>query len=118
MIEFPETIENEEQLEELLSRPTAEVVELFKTLEGDIIFLGIAGKIGPSISRMARRACDAAGVSKRLIGVPRFSNKQEKSLIESLSHRNNRRRFTGSGVCGEASKSKKCSFPGRDEIRL
>lgn len=84
MIEFPETIENEEQLEELLSRPTADVVELFKTLEGDIIFLGIAGKIGPSIARMAKRACDAAGVSKRLIGVSRFSNKQEKSLIENF----------------------------------
>ena len=84
MIEFPETIENEEQLEELLSRPTADVVKLFKSLEGDIIFLGIAGKIGPSIARMAHRACDAAGVSKRLIGVSRFSNKQEKSLIESF----------------------------------
>ena len=84
MIGFPETIENEQQLEELLSRPTAEVVELFKTLEGDIIFLGIAGKIGPSIASMAKRACDEAGVSKRLIGVSRFSNKQEKSLIESF----------------------------------
>jgi len=84
MIGFPETIENEEQLEELLSRPTDEVIELFKALEGDIIFLGIAGKIGPSIARMAKRACEAAGVSKRLIGVSRFSNKQEKSLIESF----------------------------------
>ncbi len=83
MIGFPEIIENEQQLEELLSRPTAEVVQLFKTLEGDIIFLGIAGKIGPSLARMAKRACDEAGVSKRLIGVSRFSNKQEKSLIES-----------------------------------
>jgi hypothetical protein len=81
---FLETIENEGQLEELLSRPTAEVVDLFKTLEGDIIFLGIAGKIGPSIAHMAKRACDEAGVSKRLIGVSRFSNKQEKSLIESF----------------------------------
>jgi len=84
MEEFPEFLVNEQQLEELLSRPTAEVVDLFKTLEGDIIFLGIAGKIGPSIARMAKRACDEAGVSKRLIGVSRFSNKQEKSLIESF----------------------------------
>jgi len=83
MIGFPETIENEKQLEELLSRPTADVVELFKTLEGDIIFLGIAGKIGPSIARMAKRACYEASVSKRLIGVSRFSDKQEKCLIES-----------------------------------
>lgn len=82
MIEFPETIVNEKQLEELLSRPTPEVVDLFKTLEGDIIFLGIAGKIGPSIARMAMRACKEAGVSKRIIGVSRFSNEQERNQIE------------------------------------
>jgi len=81
-IEFPETIVNEKQLEELLSRPTPEVVDLFKTLEGDIIFLGIAGKIGPSIARMAMRASKEAGVSKRIIGVSRFSNEQERSQIE------------------------------------
>jgi nucleoside-diphosphate-sugar epimerase len=84
MVKFPETIENEQQLEELLSRPASEVVDLFKTLDGDIIFLGIAGKIGPSIARMAKRACDEAGVSKRIIGVSRFSNEQEKSRIESF----------------------------------
>lgn len=84
MMQFPEIIENEQQLEELLSRPTPEVVELFKTIEGDIIFLGIAGKIGPSIARMAKRACDEAGVLKRIIGVSRFSNEQEKKHIESF----------------------------------
>ena len=83
MLNYPETIENEQQLEELLSRPTTEVVDLFKTLEGDIIFLGIAGKIGPSIARMARRATDEAGISRRIIGVSRFSNQQEQKDIES-----------------------------------
>ena len=84
MTKYPKAIENEQQLEELLSRPTAEVVELFRTLEGDLIFLGIAGKIGPSIARMAKRACDEAGVSKRIIGVSRFSNEQEQKQIESF----------------------------------
>jgi nucleoside-diphosphate-sugar epimerase len=84
MDEFPKTIDNETQLEELLSRPSAEVVDLFKTLKGDIIFLGIAGKIGPSIARMAKRACDEAGGSKRVIGVSRFSNEQEQKHIESF----------------------------------
>lgn len=83
-MQFPEIIENEQQLDELLSRPTPKVVELFKTLEGDIIFLGIAGKIGPSIARMAKRACDEAGNFKRIIGVSRFSNEQEKKHIESF----------------------------------
>lgn len=77
-------IKNEEQLEEYLSRPTPETVEVFRNLDGDIIFLGIAGKIGPSLARMAKRACDEAGVKKRIIGVSRFSNLEEKELIESF----------------------------------
>jgi nucleoside-diphosphate-sugar epimerase len=84
MVIFPEKIENEQQLEELLSSPTKEVVELFKTLDGDILFLGIAGKIGPSIAQMAKRAIDQAGVSRRVIGVSRFSNEKEKKHIESF----------------------------------
>ena len=84
MIKYPEIIENEQQLEELLSRPSSEVVDLFKTIEGDLIFLGIAGKIGPSIARMAKRACEAAGVSKSIIGVSRFSNEQEQKRMESF----------------------------------
>lgn len=81
---YPETIADESQLEELLSRPSAEVVELLKTIEGDILFLGIAGKIGPSLARMAKRACEEAGVSKRLIGVSRFSKEKEQQEIEGF----------------------------------
>jgi nucleoside-diphosphate-sugar epimerase len=84
MIKFPDKIENQQQLEELLSRPRKEVIDLFKTLDGDIIFLGIAGKIGPSIALMAKRACDEVGVSKRIIGVSRFSNEKEMKHIESF----------------------------------
>lgn len=84
MIDYPEKISNDEQLEELLSRPSAEAVELFKKLDGDIIFLGIAGKIGPSLANMAKRACDEAGVKKRLIGVSRFRSEEEKKQVESF----------------------------------
>lgn len=84
MIEFPEVIENEEQLEELLSRPSQKAIEMFSRLDGDIIFLGIAGKIGPSLAHMAKRACDKAGVKKRIIGVSRFRDMEEKALIESF----------------------------------
>jgi len=83
MNDFPEKITSEEQLEELLSRPSSEAVELFKKLDGDLIFLGIAGKIGPSLAHMAKRACDEAGVKKRIIGVSRFRNETERRQIES-----------------------------------
>jgi nucleoside-diphosphate-sugar epimerase len=84
MNDFSEKIMNEEQLEELLSRPSAEAVELFGKLNGDLIFLGIAGKIGPSLAHMAKRACDEAGVKKRIIGVSRFRDEAEKKQIESF----------------------------------
>jgi nucleoside-diphosphate-sugar epimerase len=66
-------IESEEQLEDLLSEPTAEVVETLGRLEGDIVVLGVGGKMGPTLARMAKRASDAAGVRRRVIGVSRFS---------------------------------------------
>lgn len=84
MNDYPEKILNEEQLEELLSRPSAETIALFKKLEGDIIFLGIAGKIGPSLANMAKRACEKAGINRRIIGVSRFRSEEEKKHIESL----------------------------------
>jgi nucleoside-diphosphate-sugar epimerase len=84
MLNMLSKILNEEQLEDNLSRPMPETAEVFRNLDGDIIFLGIAGKIGPSLARMAKRSCDEAGVKKRIIGVSRFSNIEEKELIESF----------------------------------
>ncbi|GAA4302281.1 NAD-dependent epimerase/dehydratase family protein [Aestuariibaculum suncheonense] len=84
MNDYPNRILDDKQLEELLSRPAEETVEMFKRLEGDIMFLGIAGKIGPSLANMAKRACDEAGIKKRIIGVSRFSCDEEKKHIEEL----------------------------------
>lgn len=68
------TIETEEQLDAHLSEPTPEVVETMRRLNGDIVILGVAGKMGPSLARMARRASDSAGVRRRIFGVARFSS--------------------------------------------
>jgi nucleoside-diphosphate-sugar epimerase len=66
-------IETVEQLEDLLSRPGEKDVAAMRALEGDLLILGVGGKMGPSLARRARRAIDLAGVSKRVIGVARFS---------------------------------------------
>lgn len=84
MGEYPDIIKGELELEELLSRPSADTIKLFNELDGDVIFLGIAGKIGPSLASMARRACDESGISKRIIGVSRFRDLEEKQKIESF----------------------------------
>jgi nucleoside-diphosphate-sugar epimerase len=61
-------------LEDRLSAPTDEVIETLAHVDGDILVLGVAGKMGPSLARMARRASDAAGVRRRVIGVARFTD--------------------------------------------
>ncbi len=78
----PPFVDTEEQLEDLLSEPTAEVIDTLGRLPGDIVLLGVAGKMGPSLARMAKRASDAAGVRRRVIGVSRFSSGQQE-LLES-----------------------------------
>jgi dTDP-4-dehydrorhamnose reductase len=80
---IPSRVENVEQLEELLSRPTPEVVECMRRLEGDLIVLGVGGKIGPSLARMARRASDQAGVRRRVIGVARFTSPELPNQLQA-----------------------------------
>ncbi len=82
MIKYPEKISDESQLEELLSRPSREAVELFSTIDGDILILGIAGKIGPGLARMIQRACKEAGVEKKIIGVSQFRDPEARRQIE------------------------------------
>jgi nucleoside-diphosphate-sugar epimerase len=74
------TIRTEDELEKLLSEPTPGVIETMRRLAGDVIVLGVAGKMGLDFARMARRASDAAGVSRRILGVSRFSNGGETML--------------------------------------
>jgi hypothetical protein len=77
------SIRDVEQLEELLSRPTPAVVAAMGRLEGDLIVLGVGGKIGPTLARMARRASDAAGVRRRIIGAARFSSPALQQRLEA-----------------------------------
>lgn len=79
---LPETIQNETQLEDLLSEPTPGAIEALGSLEGDIILLGAGGKMGPSLARMVRRAADAVGGSRRVIAVSRFS---DVSVVDKLN---------------------------------
>ena len=77
----PTTIE---QLDESLSTPDEQVVATMRDLDGDIIVLGVGGKMGPTLSRMAKRASDAAGVRRRVIGVSRFSTGDQRRQLEAL----------------------------------
>ena len=79
----PSSIRSVEELEALLSEPTASVVETLSRLEGDILLLGAGGKMGPTLARMAKRASLAAGSSRRVIGVSRFGHGQQEAVLRA-----------------------------------
>ena len=68
---LPEAFEDVEHLEETMTTPNPQVVVDFGGLDGDLIILGVGGKIGPTLARLAKRAAP----DKRIIGVARFSDK-------------------------------------------
>ncbi|WP_419958070.1 NAD-dependent epimerase/dehydratase family protein [Psychrobacillus psychrotolerans] len=79
-----------EELENLMTEPSDALVEDMRKIEGNILILGIGGKMGPTLAIMAKRAIDKAGVDKKVIGVSRFSNGTlkedlEKAGIETIS---------------------------------
>jgi nucleoside-diphosphate-sugar epimerase len=75
---------DEEALEERLSRPTPGLLSGFEALEGDLLILGAAGKMGPTLARMARRALDACGKGgQRVIGAARFSDAAARQSLEA-----------------------------------
>ena len=67
---------DEAQLEAALSEPTPQVVETLSRCKGDIILLGAAGKMGPTLARMAKRAAP----DRRVIAVSRFSGGGEAAF--------------------------------------
>ena len=78
------TFASEAELEDALSAPSAGLLASLRATPGDIIVLGAAGKMGPTLARMAKRALVALGRSDRVIAVSRFSSSQaERSLNDS-----------------------------------
>jgi nucleoside-diphosphate-sugar epimerase len=73
-----------EKLEAELLAPSAALIADMAKIEGDIILLGIGGKMGPSMGKLAVAAAKAAGVNKRIIGVSRFSDAKAKAALEAV----------------------------------
>ncbi len=62
-----------ETLYKQLLQPSSSLVSDMAKLDGDILILGVGGKMGPAIAKLAKEAVDLAAVSKKIIGVSRFS---------------------------------------------
>ena len=76
---LPARFDDVEALETFMSEPTPGLVADLAGIDGDIIVLGVGGKLGPTLARMARRAAPG----KRVIGVARFSDASLKASLEA-----------------------------------
>jgi nucleoside-diphosphate-sugar epimerase len=70
-------------LEMALSEPIEDDIACMRRLDGDILILGAAGKMGPSLARLCRNAADASGKPRRIIAVSR--NVTAQPGIETVS---------------------------------
>jgi len=62
-----------------MTRPTPELESDLARASGDILILGVGGKMGPTLARMAKRAAPG----RRVIGVARFSDKALRPKLEA-----------------------------------
>ncbi|WP_395138472.1 NAD-dependent epimerase/dehydratase family protein [Armatimonas sp.] len=68
-----------DELEDRLSEPPPAVITALDALDGNLMILGAAGKMGPTLARMAKRAM---GKSRRVIAVSRFSDPTTRAWLE------------------------------------
>ncbi len=80
---WPEKIETEEQLDALLTRPSAALVEFIRTVSSPLLILGAGGKMGPTLAVLAKRAADAANHALDVTAVSRFSDTRARQWLES-----------------------------------
>lgn len=65
-------------IEEILSEPTDTDREALAKLDGDLLILGAGGKMGPTLTMLAKRAAP----EKRVIAVSRFSDAEVAARLE------------------------------------
>src|SRR5882757_3202852 len=75
---LPDRFRDVAHLEDVMTTPSAALIAELEKLPGDLIILGVGGKIGPTLARLAKRAAPG----KRVVGVARFS---EPGLREQLT---------------------------------
>jgi nucleoside-diphosphate-sugar epimerase len=74
---LPDRFRDVDHLEDVMTTPSQQLIADLEKVEGDILVLGVGGKMGPTLARLAKRAAP----QRRVVGVARFS---EKGLREKL----------------------------------
>lgn len=71
-------------LEEKYTKPSEALIADIKKIDGDIMLLGIGGKMGPSMGKLLMDALKTANLPNRVFGVSRFSNEEAKNQLSAL----------------------------------
>lgn len=80
---LPQFIETEEQLLDVMTQPSEALIKFISQVESPLVILGAGGKMGPTLSVLARRAAVAADHPLDVIAVSRFSDKQARAWLEA-----------------------------------
>ena len=80
--ELPAHISDETELDRFMTIPSPNLVEDMASFDGTLVILGIGGKMGFTLGVQAVRAAEAAGEKLKVIGVSRFTDKQQREKIE------------------------------------
>lgn len=72
----------EQELNQMLTTPSAALVEEIARIDGDIGILGAGGKMGPTLALLAANACKKAGIQKKIWAISRFSDPEVCKLLE------------------------------------
>jgi nucleoside-diphosphate-sugar epimerase len=70
-------------LEKELTKPSEALINDIAQIKGDIILLGVGGKMGPSMAKLAKKAIDIAGTNSKVIGISRFSGSDLRNELEA-----------------------------------
>ncbi|WP_375411462.1 NAD-dependent epimerase/dehydratase family protein [uncultured Bradyrhizobium sp.] len=76
---LPDTISDVTALDGLLCRPSQALMDDLDKVGGDIMILGVAGKMGPTLAGLAK----AALPGRRILGVARFSDPSVKAWLQA-----------------------------------
>ena len=76
---LPDRFATTEALDDFLTLPSAALAATLESVEGDLVILGVGGKMGPTLARLAKRAAPA----KRVIGVARFSDASVRARLDA-----------------------------------
>ncbi|MFY9958888.1 NAD-dependent epimerase/dehydratase family protein [Bradyrhizobium sp.] len=76
---LPDTISDIAALDDLLCRPSQALVDDLRKVDGDIMILGVAGKMGPTLAGLAK----ATLPDRRVIGVARFSDGRARAWLDA-----------------------------------